>query len=406
MYLYLEGAVHDVDTIRYATKEGMEARGVEVYPSTEIFSIDPEAHSVEVRYLPTGEVRTESYDKLIISPGSVPFVPEIKNSGLENIVGFGGRDSAVDLRYKTVNPDIHEVVVIGGGYIGIEAATSFAANGKHVTVFDPGERPLAVYLDPELGEIVQNHMKEYGIDFIAQGIVKEFIGDTAVEGVRTDTADYPADLVIVAAGVRPNTEWLRGILELDDRGFIETDHYMQTSRPDIFAVGNATKIRYNPTDTAINISLATNARKQGRYAVKNLSGPVAEFKGVQGTSALPVFEYHIASTGLNGRAAERSNLPYDSVYLEEAQLIDYAPDEWKETVHLKMYFDRETRRVLGGQILSKADMTEMMNTLSLAIMNRMTVDDLAYADFFFQPDYNHPWSLLNQAGLAAQRKLR
>lgn len=410
--MYLEGTVKDVDTIRYATKEGMEARGVEVYPNTELLSFDAERHVARFKDLVSGKEREESYDKLILSPGSVPFIPDVPGKDLENVVGFGGRQSAEDLRYKCVTPAIKNVVVIGGGYIGIEAAVAFAKNGKHVTVIDLLDRPLDIYLDKELSDILEADMKLHGIDFVGGQRVTEYIGcgcpcsKQKVRAVKTDKGEYPADLVIVSAGVRPNTGFLKGLLDLHENGMIKTNDYMETSAKDVYAVGNATLIRYNPTDSHINIALATNARKQGRYAAKNALGEKIAFEGVQGTSGLRVFDYKIASTGLNQKSAGRSGVPYAAVMISEDNKIDYHPACCKEKVYAKLYYNPETRRVLGGQILSKADMTEMMNTLSMVIQAKMTVDQLAYADFFFQPTFNRPWGLLNELGLAAQRALK
>ncbi|MDO5695823.1 MAG: FAD-dependent oxidoreductase [Eubacteriales bacterium] len=405
--MYLEGTVKDVDTIRYATKEGMEARGVEVFVEQEITSIDPQAHTVEVKDHKTGKVRTESYDKLILSPGSNPFIPPIEGVDMDGIYGFGGRDNAELLRYKTVTPDIKNVVVVGGGHIGMEAAIAFAKAGKDVCLIDAVDHPLQVYLDEQLGEMVRVHLEENGVRFESDQRVKSFEGKNGhVTKVHTEKGAYPADMVIISTGVRPNTKWLEGIVDLDERGFIETDDYMRTSEKDIFAVGNATKILYNPTGEYLNVALATNARKQGRFAVKNLEGPVCKFEGVQGTSGLRIFDLKMAATGLSAQTAQNSKVPYDSVFVELDQLVDFAPESMRKTVYAKLYYNPETRALLGAQIISEADLTEMMNTVSMAIMNGMTIDQLAYADFFFQPTFTRPWGILNELGLAAQRKER
>lgn len=406
MYLYLEGIVKDVDTIRYATKEGMEKRGVEVYPEHEIVKINPKDHTVVVRDLVKNEERIESYDKLILSVGSVPFVPPVEGTDLENVVLFGGRQSAEDLRYKTVDPSIKNVVIVGSGYIGIEAAESFAKNGKNVTVIDILQRPLDVYLDQELTDVLEAHMRENNINFVGSQMVQKYLGNGKVEKVITDKGEYDADLVIVSTGVRPNTGWLKDTIELHDNGFVKTDDYMRTSEEDIFAVGNATLVKYNPTDSYIPIALASNARKQGRYAAKNLDGAVAPFKGVQGSSALSIFDYKFASTGINEKSGSRSNVNFKSVYVEQDTHVDYVPDHLKEKIYAKLYYNPETRVVLGAQLLSKHDITANVHAISLAIQGKMTIDDIAYADFFFQPGFNTPWNIINELGLAAQRQER
>lgn len=407
MYLYLEGIVKDVDTIRYATKEGMEAHGVEVYPEHEILKINTKEHSVLVKDLTTGVEREESYDKLILSVGSIPFTLDVDGKDLENVVLFGGRQSAEYLRHKTVDPNIKNVVVVGSGYIGIEAAESFAMNGKNVTVIDILERPLDVYLDAELTNVLEANMKENNVNFVGGEIVQKYVGENGkVTGIVTDKGEYPADLVIVSVGIRPNTSWLKDTLELHPNGFIKTDDYMRTSAEDVFAVGNATLVKYNPTGDYISIALASNARKQGRYAVKNLEEANIPFPGVQGSSALSIFDYKFASTGINEKSGTRSGIEFSSVYVEQDNLVDYVPAELKEKVYAKLYYNPTTRVVLGAQILSKKDLTANIHAVSLAIKAQMTIDDLAYADFFFQPGFERPWSILNHLGLEAQRQER
>lgn len=405
MYLYLEGIVKDVDTIRYATKEAMEEKGVEVYPESEIVKINSKEHTVLVRDLTSGKERLESYDKLILSVGSVPFVPNVEGKDLENVVLFGGRMSAEDLRYKTVNPNIKNVVIVGGGYIGVEAAQAFAKNGKNVTIIDILERPLDVYLDKELTDVLEKEMASNNVVFSGSQTVQKYLGENGkVSKVITDKGEYPADLVIVSTGVRPNTEWLKGTLELTENGFIKIDDYMQTSEKDIYAVGNATLVKWNPTGDYISIALASNARKQGRYAAKNLEEAKYEFPGVQGSSALPVFSYKLASSGINEKSGTRSGVNFRSVYVEQDTHVDYIPNKFKEKVYAKLFYNPETRVVLGAQILSKYDLTANIHAVSLAIKAKMTIDDLAFADFFFQPGINRPWDILNELALAAQNQ--
>lgn len=406
MYLYLEGIVKDVDTIRYATKEGMESRGVSVFPEHEIIKINAKEHTVVVKDLSSGLEKTENYDKLILSVGSVPFTLDVPGKDLENVVLFGGRQSAESLRYKTVDPSVENVVVVGSGYIGIEAAQAFAKNGKKVTVIDILERPLDVYLDKELTDILEKEMLSNNIKFAGSQTVKSYEGSNGkVTDVVTDKGTYKADLVIVSTGIRPNTQWLKGTLELYDNGFIKTDEYMQTSEKDIYAVGNATLVKWNATGDNVSIALASNARKQGRYAAKNLVEPKYVFPGVQGSSALSVFDYKFASTGINEKSGSRSGINYKSVYVEQDTHVDYVPKELKEKVYAKLFYNPENGVILGAQIMSKLDLTANIHAISLAIKGNMTVEDLAYADFFFQPGLNRPWTILNELALKALKNL-
>ena len=400
--MYLEGVVKDVNSIRYMTAEEMEKRGVRVFTNTEITKVMPDQHEVEVLDHVSGETRKESYDKLILSPGANPFILPVPGHELENIETMRGRQDTIDLKLHSVDPDIQNVVVVGGGYIGIEAAEAFAMAGKNVTVVDIITRPLGVYLDQDFTDILEKEMTENGMHLAMEEKVVEFIGDAGkVTKVVTDKGEYPAELVVMSAGVRPNTAWLKDAVEMHQNGMIKTDEYMRTSAEDVFAVGDATLIKYNPGNTEVNIALATNARRQGRYAAKNLVEANNPFPGVQGSSALRVFDYKFASTGLNDQMADRLKIETKSVLLDQDTLMDFIPADRKERMLFKLVYDPATHEILGGQIMSKEDLTANINAISIAIQTKFTIEQLAYADFFFQPEFDTPWNLLNMAGLKA-----
>lgn len=400
--MYLEGVVKDVNSIRYMTAEEMEKRGVRVFTNTEITKVMPDQHEVEVLDHVSGETRKESYDKLILSPGANPFILPVPGHELENIETMRGRQDTIDLKLHSVDPDIQNVVVVGGGYIGIEAAEAFAMAGKNVTVVDIITRPLGVYLDQDFTDILEKEMTDNGMHLAMEEKVVEFIGDAGkVTKVVTDKGEYPAELVVMSAGVRPNTAWLKDAVEMHPNGMIKTDEYMRTSAEDVFAVGDATLIKYNPGNTEVNIALATNARRQGRYAAKNLVEANNPFPGVQGSSALRVFDYKFASTGLNDQMADRLKIETKSVLLDQNTLMDFIPADRKERMLFKLVYDPATHEILGGQIMSKEDLTANINAISIAIQTKFTIEQLAYADFFFQPEFDTPWNLLNMAGLKA-----
>lgn len=400
--MYLEGVVKDVNSIRYMTAEEMEQRGVRVFTNTEITKVIPDKHEVEVLDHVSGETRTEAYDKLILSPGANPFILPVPGHDLKNIETMRGRQDTIDLKLHSVDPDIQNVVVVGGGYIGIEAAEAFAKAGKKVTLVDIITRPLGVYLDKEFTDILEKEMTDNGMTLAMEEKVVEFVGeDGKVSKVVTDKGEYPAEMVVMSAGVRPNTAWLKDAVDMHPNGMIKTDDYMRTSAEDVFAVGDATLIQYNPGQTSVNIALATNARRQGRYAVKNLEEAKYPFPGVQGSSALRVFDYKFASTGLNDQMADRLKIKTKSVLLDQETLMDFVPANMKERMLFKLVYDPETHAILGAQIMSKKDLTANINAISIAIQTKFTIEQLAYADFFFQPEFDTPWNLLNMAGLKA-----
>ena len=402
MQLYLEGKVKKVNSVSYATPEEMKQKGVAVYLQQEITKINPGKHEVEIINHVDNSTRTEKYDKLVLSAGAVPTQIPVEGSDLDNIYAMRGRDWAIKLKARTVDPTINNVVVIGSGYIGNEATEAFAKAGMKVTVIDILPRVLGTYLDPEFTDILSKNMEEHGVKIAAGETVKRFIGKNGiVTQVETDKGTYDADLVIEAAGVRPNTKWLNGVLTLNDDGTIKTDEYMRTSEADIFAVGDATHIKFLPTEGEAHISLATNARRQGRIAALNLEKPTRKFPGISGSSALTVFDYKFASTGIKDATADTFNVKVKSTFVTDLYRPKFVPESENATVYFKLTYNANNHQIVGAQIMSKADVTANINAISLAIQAKLTIEDLEYADFFFQPGFDRPWNIINVAAQKA-----
>jgi NADPH-dependent 2,4-dienoyl-CoA reductase/sulfur reductase-like enzyme len=243
-------------------------------------------------------------------------------------------------------------------------------------------------------------MEEKGIKLALGELVQKFEGENGkVKKVLTTKGEHEADLVIMCIGFRPNTDLLKGQIDMLDSGAILVDDYMRTSNQDVFAAGDSCAIRYNPTGKSGYIPLATNAVRMGTLVARNLKTPTVKYMGTQGTSGIKIFEHNIASTGLTEQRAKDEGIEVKTVTVEENNRPEFMPTY--EKVTLKIVYDAKSRRVLGGQIHSLVDMTQTVNTLSVVIQNEMTVEELAFVDFFFQPHYNKPWNILNMAGLNA-----
>jgi NADPH-dependent 2,4-dienoyl-CoA reductase/sulfur reductase-like enzyme len=201
-------------------------------------------------------------------------------------------------------------------------------------------------------------------------------------------------------GFRPSTELFKGQLEMLNNGAIIVDEYMRTSKKDVYAAGDSCAIIYNPTGKHSYIPLATNAVRMGTLIARNLVKPTTKYMGTQGTSGIKIYEYNIASTGMTENFAKESGMDIKTVTVEDNDRPEFMPTYDLATV--KVVYEKESRRILGAQIVSKTDLTQSINTMSVCIQNKMTVDELAFVDFFFQPHFNKPWNLLNVAGLNAE----
>jgi NADPH-dependent 2,4-dienoyl-CoA reductase/sulfur reductase-like enzyme len=269
-----------------------------------------------------------------------------------------------------------------------------------VTLIDNADRVLFKYLDREFTDIVERELSDRGVRLELGQTVTAFKGEGGrVRTVITNRGEIGTDLVVLCIGFRPNTGLLKGQVEMLPNGAIVVDEYMRTSRPDVYAAGDSCAIRYNPTGRHAYIPLATNAVRMGTLVAYNLMKPAVKYLGTQGTSGIKIYDYNIASTGLTEQAAAAAGMYVKTITIREHDRPEFMPTF--EDVLLKIVYEETGGRIVGAQVLSKADMTQSINTLSVCIQNEMTAAELGFVDFFFQPHYNKPWNLLNQAGLKA-----
>lgn len=396
--LYVGGIVKRSDGLFYSSPEKLAEMGIKTHMQHDIQSVDVKTKTLQVKNMQSGEVFTDHFDKLIVTVGSWPIIPKLPGIELENIVLSKTYDQANDIIAKAKNAK--RVVVVGAGYIGVELVEAFAENGKEVVLIDAVDRIMNKYLDPEFTNLAEKELSKNAIRLALGQSVRAFHGKNGtVTGVETDKEIFPADLVIVCVGFRPNTGLFTGQLDMLPNGALVTDGYMRTSNPDIVAAGDCCTVRYNPNGNDEYIPLATNAIRMGTLAAMNLFDEKLKHPGTQGTSGIKIYTLNIASTGLTEMSAKQQGIAVGTSLVEDSYRPEFMPTH--EKVMLKIVFDSETRVILGAQVLSKIDLTQTMNTMSLAVQNKMTVEDLAFADFFFQPHYNKPWNYLNRVALAA-----
>lgn len=394
--LYVGGFIEDPDGLFYSSPKELAKLGVKTKMEHDVLDIDTNNKKIKVKDMNSNEEFEENYDKLIVTTGSWPIVPPFEGIDLDNILlskNYNHSNTIID-RAK----DAKNIAVIGAGYIGVELAEAFNLNDKNVTLIDMADRILSKYLDKEYTDIAEDTFKEKGVKLALGEKVTKFEGDDGkVQKVVTDKGEYDADLVILCIGFKPNTSLLKDQVDMLGNGAIIVDEYMRTSKEDVFAAGDNSAIIYNPTGEHRYIPLATNAVRMGTIAAKNLVEEKAKYMGTQGTSGIKIYNHNISSSGLTEDAAKETDLDFETVTVKENYRPEFMPTH--EEASLKVVYEKGSRRILGAQIISDADLTQYMNTMSVVIQNKMTLDELAYTDFFFQPHYNKPWNLLNLPGL-------
>lgn len=395
--LYLGGQVKRLEDMFYSSPEELSQLGATVRMKHDVLKIDAKTKTVTCADLVSEEITTDTYDKLIMATGSYVVVPPL--FGIDNSRVLLCKDYAQAQEiYKTAQNHKH-VAIVGGGYVGVELAESYADTDHEVTLIQGRDQILNNYVDKPLADKITTLLTDHGVHAYLGERAQSFSGDDQVV-IETDKGEHQADLVIVCTGFVPNTELLRGQVDMDRRGAILINDYMQTSDPDIYAAGDACVTHYNPTGKSAYVPLASNAVRQGILAATNIFGHTQKYMGTQGTSALSIFGYTLASTGLTLNSALADGFDAAAVTFHDDYRPNYMPTTAMLTIEL--VYDRSNRRILGAQLFSKHEVAQSANTISVCIQNQNTIDDLAYVDMLFQPNYDQPFNYLN---LVAQQAI-
>ncbi|MFF2480666.1 FAD-dependent oxidoreductase [Paenibacillus sp. NPDC058071] len=399
--LHVGGVVKNAEELFYSNPEQLAGMGIHTRMRHDVLEVNTKAKTLKARNLETGELVEDDFDKLVVTTGSWPIVPQMEGIELDNIQLCKNYGHAKEIIERAT--DAQHITVVGAGYIGIELVEAFRDQGKQVTLIDNMNSVMAKYLDREFTDLAETELLRKGVRLALGRTVTGFGGENGkVREVRTTKGNLTTDMVVLCIGFRPGTDLFKGQLEMLPGGALVVDEYMRTSHPDVLAAGDSCAVRYNPTGKDAYIPLATNAVRMGTLVGLNLLEPIVPYTGTQGTSAIKLFDWNIASTGMTEAAALAAGMNVKTITINEQNRPEFMPTY--ENVMVKLVFETNGR-IVGAQVMSKADMTQAANTLSVCIHNRMTVKELAFVDFFFQPHYNKPWNVLNTAGLAAMAAL-
>ncbi|AHI52533.1 FAD-dependent oxidoreductase [Spiroplasma culicicola] len=397
--LWVKGEVKDPNGLFYANPEILKEEGINVKMEHEWVSIDANNKTVKVRDLKTGKEFDDNYDKLVIATGTWPIVPPIEGIDLEGVQICKNYHHAQAIKAANNNKDIKKIAVIGAGYIGVELVDAFKEAGKEVTLVDIADRIMPVYYDHEFTSLVENEMKANGVNVALNQKVVKFEGENGkVTKVITDKGEIEVDYVVFSVGVKPQTEQLKGIVDLDERGAIKTNEFAQTSNADIYAVGDCSQVYNASMKKDMQIALATTAVRTGIMAAVNIvKGNALEGPGFTGANGIEVFGWKMAAVGLSKNAADAFGIE-----VEEKMFKDSDRPEFMSTykdVYIKIVWEKESRRIVGAQVASQNNHTEVMYMFALAVQKGLTIDELPLVDIFFLPHFNKPYNFITLAGL-------
>lgn len=398
----LSDTVDATEKLVLNTPEGLAGTyRVDARVLSEVTFIDRAAKTVRVRNLATGEEYDETYDKLVLAPGANAVVPPIAGIDGANVFTLKTVDDAGRLYDALHGTGARRVTVIGGGFIGIEAAVNLREAGFEVAVVEAMPQILRTF-DHDMVQLLQKELLDHGVAVVLGDSVTAFEdSDARLASGRV----VPADAVIMAVGVRPDTALAADAgLAMNDRGAIKVDAAYRTSDPDIYAVGDAVEVCNALTHQPMMLQLAGPAQKQARQAADAICGLPVRNTGYIGSSCIKVFDQNAASTGLTAAQAEQLGLSYDSVYVLPSDRVGLMPGAGP--LHLKVIFEVPTGRVLGAQAVSRGDAAKRVDVVATAIKFGATVDDLRDLELCYAPPFSTAKDPVNYAGLVAGNVLQ
>lgn len=402
---YIGGVIPDRNRLLVQTPEGLRAIfNIEARVHHAVTAIDRQAKTITVHNLSTQTTYTETYDKLVLSPGAAPFVPPIPGRDLDGVFVLRTIPDVDKIKQFIDDQSPRRAVVIGGGFIGIELAENLRLRGLDVTIVEMMDQVL-IFLDYEMATLVHQHLQAHSIQLALGDGLKTIEQGPPLQVVLQSDRRIEADMVVLAIGVRPENELAKQAgLDLGVRGTIVTNECLQTSDPDIYAIGDAAQIINLITGDPTNVALAGPASKQGRLVADHIAGRQARYKGAQGTAIVKVFDLTVASTGLGERQLEQKGLAFKSVTIHASSHAGYYPGATPMT--LKLLFADDGGRVLGAQIVGQEGVDKRIDVLATAMHASMTVFDLEELELAYAPPYGSTRDPVNIAGLVASNILR
>lgn len=397
---YLGGVAKNIDDMFYSSPEALAKLGATVKMEHEVTSVDLKAKSLQVKDLQTGKVSEDHYDKLVATTGSWPIIP--KMPGIDNPHVYLCKNYNHAKKLFEVAKDAKNIVVIGGGYIGVELVEAYSKQGKKVTLIDGMDRMLSKYYDAKYTDIVTKDFEDHGVKLAFNELVAGFADHGDGVTFKTNKGSYDADMAILCIGFRPNTGLFKGQLDFNKDGSIKTNAYMQTSDPDVYGAGDAVAVHYNPTNKEAYVPLATNAVRQGTIVGTNLFGNTMTYMGTQSTSGLQLYDNAMSSTGMTLQSAKAAGFDADAVTFEDNYRPEFMPTNAK--IMGTVVWNRSNNQILGAQFMSTYDISMYANAVSVMIQNHNTIDFMAMVDMLFQPNFDRPFNFINLLGQQAVAK--
>lgn len=397
---YAAGDSMQKESLIQRSKSDFEADGIRPMLFHEVLRIMPDGKRVLVRNLRTGETFEDLYDKLMIATGAHAVIPSVPGIGLSGVHTLHTIDDAAALKETLARDGTRDITIIGGGYIGVEAAEALAGAGFRVRMI---QRPdtLIKSFDPDMAAFARQELERLGVTIKFKENLASVSGTDRVEKVTTDRDSYVTDAVLLATGIHPSTEFLQDSgIALAQNGAVVVDREMRTNLPDIYAAGDCAQIYHLLKEKNVYIALATTANKCGRIVGENLAGGRTRFVGTLGSAAIKVGGLEMARTGLSENDAKEMGLDYRTVTVKAANHPGYYPGS--SPIWFKLIYENGTGRILGAQGAGRQGVVLRTDVFAAAIAGGMTTHALGMLDLCYAPPFSAPWDAVHIAANAAK----
>lgn len=396
---YYVGDFFDDETNMIArTKEQFEKSGIIIEVFHQVTGIDETKKEVYVQ-TPEGK-KTERYDQLMIATGAKTWTPPFVKKEYENLFHCKVLKDGLALKKALLDETKKEVVIIGGGFIGLELVEGCLKLGKRVRLIEMANRLMAPSFDEDCTDLFYEELVKHGVDVHLGERVEELKGETFITKVQTDKGSYESDIVILATGFLPATDFLPDTFNRLKNGALVIDEYGKTNVKDVYAAGDCATIYNFLTKQPEYTPLATYANKMGRIVGENLAGKKVAFQGALGSTGLQVIDLQAGKTGLTKEQLDTMQRPYKTVTIKDKNQTDYYPGQ--QALYGKLHYDPETKEILGAQIIGPKGAVLRIDVLAAAIFKKMTTEELGFLDLIYAPPFARTWDFLNVLGNVAK----
>ena len=406
---YVGNVIKDRSNLLVSTPELMKTRfNIDVRVNNEVVDIDPDHKSITIHDLKQDNTYQENYDKLVIATGSSPIRPNIEGIDSSLIKQLWTVNDALSIKEYIEDKNIQNISIIGGGFIGLEMIENLKDLGLNINLIEAADQVLTS-IDKDMISVVHKTLKNKSINLILSDGVKAFKeNNNQITTILNSNNEVVSDLVLLAIGVRPNSSLaLKANLQLNQKGGIVVNDNLQTSNPDIYAVGDVIEVINYVTKEKTMIPLAGPANKQGRIAADNIAGINSTYKGSQGSSIVKIFELTVASTGVNEKTLNNQGLikdkDYHTIIISQGSHAGYYPGS--QSMLIKLIFNNDGSKIYGGQIIGKDMVDKRIDVLATVIRLNGSINDLKELELAYAPPYSSAKDPINMAGFVADNLL-